>query len=190
AMSVRPIHPVDAEVPSATVLETAYNKVSKYMSLEDFFVVWRACGHSLSDALLRGRGCKISNFALFGYNTRNEPSFFLDQVFEQTNRVKQGGKGNMSNTVSNSKLSLAALSQEVKLPSRLCQHVVESTLATAADFIKQQCTVALSFQPVGIFTCNADNVAFRFSAEFKEKLSNALKGVKLPARAAKDLSAR
>ena len=128
-MSLKPIHPADAEVPSAVVLETAYNKVSKDMSLEDFFVVWRACGHSLSDTLLRGRGCKIANFALFGYNT-----------------------------------------QEVNLPSRLCQHVVESTLSTAADFIKQQCTVALSFQPLGIFTCNADNVAFRFSAEFKEKV--------------------
>jgi len=124
-MSGKPIHPADTEVPSATVLETAYNKVSKHMSLEDFFVVWRACGHSLSDTMLRGRGCKIVNFGLLGYNTRNEAGFFLDQVFEQTNRVGQKGKGNMSNTVFNSKLNLAALAQDVGLPSRLCQHVVE-----------------------------------------------------------------
>jgi len=67
---------------------------------------------------------------------------------------------------------------------------LQSTLATAADFIKQECSVALSFQPLGIFTCNDNNAAFRFSAEFKEKLSNALKGIKPPAHSAKKIPPR
>lgn len=66
-----------------------YQKVSKHMSLEDYFMVWRAVGNTIAETMLRGRGSRMDKFGLFGYNTRNEAGFFLDQVFEQTNRVQQ-----------------------------------------------------------------------------------------------------
>ncbi|GMH63836.1 hypothetical protein TrLO_g596 [Triparma laevis f. longispina] len=149
------------------------------MSLEDYFTVWRAVGSTISSTLLRGRGSRLDKFGLFGYNTRNESSFFLDQVFEQTNRVKQAGKGNQSNTVSNSKFNVSSMSEHLNnVPSRLAQHALEAALNAFADFVKNDCSVALSFQPLGIFTCSNGDCQFRYSPEFKQRLKHALSGGK------------
>ncbi|GMI15003.1 hypothetical protein TrVE_jg10976 [Triparma verrucosa] len=181
------VHPADVDVPSMVVLETGYQKVSKHMSLEDYFMVWRAVGNTIAETMLRGRGSRMDKFGLFGYNTRNEAGFFLDQVFEQTNRVQQAGKGNQSNTVSNSKFNVAAMAESTGVPSRLAQHALDAALNTAAEFIKNDCSVALSFQPLGIFSCAGGDCQFRFSPEFKQRLKFALSGGKEVKKTGKNL---
>ena len=188
-------------------------------------MVWRAVGNTIAETMLRGRGSRMDKFGLFGYNTRNEAGFFLDQVFEQTNRVQQvrhctvssqslflfhihhtltrsppyshphprtlrssqAGKGNQSNTVSNSKFNVAAMAESTGVPSRLAQHALDAALNTAAEFIKNDCSVALSFQPLGIFSCAGGDCQFRFSPEFKQRLKFALSGGKEVKKTGKNL---
>jgi len=169
-------HPADVDVPSMVLLESSYQKVAKHTSLEAFFKTWHGLGNIVAGTLLRGRGSRLENFGTFTYNMRNEPCFSLADTFSQTNRVQQKGKPVISNEVSNSKFNLAQLAKETEQAGRLVQHVMESTLSSLADYIKADCSVSLSFHPVGVFTCSKNECVFRFSQEFKEKLAKVVAG--------------
>jgi Ca2+-binding EF-hand superfamily protein len=164
------------DVPSSTLLESAYQKLAKHTSLEDFFTTWRGLGNIISETLLRGRGSRIENFGTFTYNIRNEPCFALSREFAQANRVAQKNIPVISNTVSNSKFNTAALAENTGQPARLVQHVIEAVVTSLADYVKSDCSVCLAVHPVGVFVVTKNECMFRFEAEFNEKMQIVLNG--------------
>ena len=58
------VHPADVDVPSLTLLETGYQKVSKHLPLDQYLQLWRAVGHTVADMMLRGRGSRLEKVRL------------------------------------------------------------------------------------------------------------------------------
>ena len=96
--------------------------------------------------------------------------------------VQRGGQPVQSQTVSNNKVNIAQVAQTSEKPSRLVKHVVDGVIGCASDYIREGCTVSLSFQPLGQFVCQkgeggeGGEVVFRYSKEFGERMESALKG--------------
>jgi len=164
-------------------MEFAHQKVSKHLGLDEFFSIWRSLSQIVSTSLLKGRGVRFENFGTFSFNQRGDLTFILSTQFSQTNRVAQRNSVPvLKSTVSNSKFNVAQLANESDKPSRLITHTLDSVFSTLSDYIRQDCSVALSFQPLGSFVCANQEVYFKYSPEFHLRMANALKGIKEPTR--------
>ena len=171
-----PLHPADVDVPSFTLLQTAHQVVSAHLSISDFLTIWRTTSQQIARSLLSGRGSRVENFGTFTFNSRNEPTFLADNGFLQTIRTKQrNGQPVQAQTVSNSKVNIAAVSKEVGQPSRLVKKVVDTVIETLTSYIREGCTASLSFQPLGQFVSQPE-VVFRYSKEFDRRMENSMSG--------------